>query len=1014
MRLISSRPVALLCLASLSLLGADRCEPPVPTTPPESSFVAFESGPVRPLALSPDGHRLFAVNTPDNQLEIFRVGSDGIGHQASVPVGMEPVAVAVRDQRYVWVVNHLSDSVSIVDVIEQRVAQTLLVGDEPRDIVFARGRAFVTTAHRGQHRTDPSIAGVPGAGDPQLTTDGVPRADVWVFDAAKPGGAVGGVPLAILSFFADTPRALAVSPDGSTVYAAAFHSGNQTTIIPEGAVCDGFQVGPCDIYGLPRPGGNPGPATNHAGVPAPEVGLIVRYDRQSQQWEDELGRSWDSLVRFDLPDRDVFAIDAETLAQTGAWPHVGTVLFNMIANPVSGKLYVSNTEALNEVRFEGPGTFVEQSGAKTPGEPSTVQGHLHEARITVIDGSQVLPKHLNGHIDYAVRPAPPGTRDHSLATPLEMAVSPDGATLYVAAFGSSRVGVLSTAALEEDALDPTVASAAYLDVSGGGPGGLVLDPARGRLYVATRFDNGVSVIDLASKSEAQHVTLHNPEPQEVVAGRPVLYDANLTSSNGEASCSSCHIFGDLDSLAWDLGDPDGDPIDNPIPINLDPAAALIQALGGFQDLNGTGVRDELSSMKGPMTTQTLRGMVNSGHMHWRGDRVRGFFGSDDPNTNDSRLSFKNFIVAFPGLVGLDVPPTDPGLQADMDRFTDFALALALPPNPVRALDNSLTPAQERGRDFYHGGTDPLNPILSDGLVGGQDLGFAFTCEGCHTLDPAQGFFGTGGNASFEFEQQIMKVPHLRNAYTKVGMFGLMLAPDFFLPGDNGHKGDQVRGFGFLHDGSSDTLFRFFRSIVFDPDTFSDPTLGTQGAGFHNDAERSDMEQFVLAFPSDFAPIVGQQVTLNLENGADVGARIDLLLQRSVTPYVSKFADGGTECDLIVKGSQAGRPVGFLHQGAGSFLRDDGSTLSDADLRARAGALGPLTYTCVPPGSGHRLGVNRDDDGFLDGGDNCPAQANDDQADADDDGVGDVCDNCPDSWNPLQHDLDTDGVGAVCS
>ena len=25
-------------------------------------------------------------------------------------------------------------------------------------------------------------------------------------------------------------------------------------------------------------------------------------------------------------------------------------------------------------------------------------------------------------------------------------------------------------------------------------------------------------------------------------------------------------------------------------------------------------------MKGPMTTQTLRGMDNSGAMHWRGDR----------------------------------------------------------------------------------------------------------------------------------------------------------------------------------------------------------------------------------------------------------------------------------------------------------------------------------------------------------------------------------------------------------
>jgi hypothetical protein len=27
---------------------------------------------------------------------------------------------------------------------------------------------------------------------------------------------------------------------------------------------------------------------------------------------------------------------------------------------------------------------------------------------------------------------------------------------------------------------------------------------------------------------------------------------------------------------------------------------------------------------------------------------------------------------------------------------------------------------------------------------------------------------------------------------------------------------------------------------------------------------------------------------------------------------------------------------------------------------------PLTYTCVPPGSGKRVGVDRDEDGFWDG------------------------------------------------
>src|SRR5690349_14520359 len=77
---------------------------------PARAFVTFESGQVRPLAMSPDGARLFVCNTPDNRLEIFDVGAGGLTHAGSVPVGLEPVAVAARTNGEVWVVNFLSDS----------------------------------------------------------------------------------------------------------------------------------------------------------------------------------------------------------------------------------------------------------------------------------------------------------------------------------------------------------------------------------------------------------------------------------------------------------------------------------------------------------------------------------------------------------------------------------------------------------------------------------------------------------------------------------------------------------------------------------------------------------------------------------------------------------------------------------------------------------------------------------------------------------------------------------------
>jgi YVTN family beta-propeller protein len=853
-----------------------------------ATFTTFESGQVRPLAMSPDGSRLFAVNTPDDYLEIFTVSAvDGsLTHAASVPVGLEPVAVAARSNTEVWVVNHLSDSVSIVDVgaSPPRVTRTLLVGDEPRDIVFAGTggtRAFITTAHRGQNR----------AGDPQLTTAGVGRADVWVFDATSLGPtSLGGTRLALLTLFTDTPRALAVSPGGSTVYAAGFHTGNRTTSISEGAVCDGGASAPaCNVSGTIMPGGLPAPNTNFQSIAGPETGLIVRFDAGSGHWEDQLGRNWDNAVRFDLPDRDVFAINANNLAATPTpFVGVGTILFNMVTNPVSGKVYVSNTEAHNEVRFEGPGVF----------GGSTVRGHLHEARITVLDGASVLPRHLNKHIDYGVVPSPAGIKEASLAIPTGLAVTADGATLYVAAFGSSEVGVFDTGELEGDTFVPSAAD--HIAVSGGGPSGLVLNEASHRLYVFTRFDNAVSVIDTVSASEIAHHPVHDPEPAAVVNGRHVLYDARLSSSNGEASCASCHVFGDFDSLAWDLGNPDDVTLANPNPFEV-----------------GSG--NPFHPLKGPMTTQSLRGMANHGPMHWRGDRTGGNDPGGDPL--DENAAFKKFIVAFDGLLGRGGPIS----PTDMQAFADFILQVTYPPNPVRSLDDSLTAAQQAGHDLFFG-------AVTDGVR---------NCDGCHHLDPAAGFFGTQGRSSIEGEPQEFKIPHLRNLYQKVGMFG-MPAVSFFRSGDNGDKGDQVRGFGFLHDGSCDTLFRFHGAVAF---SFGAP-------------EAANLEQFLLASDSNLKPVVGQQVTLTSTNAAAAGPRITLL--------AAQAAAGA--CELTVKGVLAGEERGWLRLAGGTFRSDRGSeaTLTDAQLRGQASTAGQeRTYLCVPPGSGLRVGVDRDEDGFFD-------------------------------------------------
>ena len=118
--------------------------------------------------------------------------------------------------------------------------------------------------------------------------------------------------------------------------------------------------------------------------PAPPPSQIVRFDDVSGQWRDDEGRDWSAFVPFTLPDQDVFEIDANASAATMQasvvpFAQVGTILFNMAVNPVSGRVYVTNTDARNHIRFEG----------HTPGFTS-VRGHIADSRITVLDGVNVL------------------------------------------------------------------------------------------------------------------------------------------------------------------------------------------------------------------------------------------------------------------------------------------------------------------------------------------------------------------------------------------------------------------------------------------------------------------------------------------------------------------------------------------------------------------------------------------------------------------------------------------------
>jgi hypothetical protein len=172
------------------------------------------------------------------------------------------------------------------------------------------------------------------------------------------------------------------------------------------------------------------------------------------------------------------------------------------------------------------------------------------------------------------------------------------------------------------------------------------------------------------------------------------------------------------------------------------------------------------------------------------------------------------------------------------------------------------------------------------------------------------------------------------------------------------QGDQIRGFGYIHNGGVDTVFRFLSTFPF--------TEGFVPEGFpfgpEGDSQRRDVESFLHAFDSNMAPIVGQQVTLDRTNAATAGPRIDLLISRASTEGGSEAH--APECELVVTTRLFGRERGYLYlDGPGVFRPSEHGQpdLTDAQLRALAW-FRELTYTCVPLGSGQRVALDADLDG----------------------------------------------------
>lgn len=994
-----------------------------------SSFVNWESPHVSPIALSPSGALLAAVNTADNRVELFSVDSlnGSLTPSAAIDVGLDPVSARFRTNTELWVVNHISDSVSVIDTTSGKVVRTIATADEPADVVFA------TTSELGL---------IPVEVHAFVSCS---QADtIQVFDVDT--GALFGE----IAIQGEDPRALCVSADGRTVYAAIFESANGTTILagdsnppsPSQAVNNpgvnpywddpsipGDERDPLVAAMFPTPTWiNPPPNTvflpgdqtekqfspaisafNPATDQAPNVGLIVR--KQGTDWVDDNGVAWTDAFSlpagstdlltpagridgWDLLDHDVAVIDADGFDDSGPDPiwtptYAGEMLNAVMAigiRPDSGSdvITVVGTDAINEVRYEPNlnGRFLRVlAGGFAQGSPSAT-------------GTSDVNTHLSYPAGPSFTSAPQSVREQSVGDPraITWINSQRG---FVAGMGSNNLIEIEPVG-GGGAGDFQRVAAQPVEV-GEGPTGLVADASANRLYVMNKFSASITVLDTTVAGAASHVQtvdLFDPTPDAITEGRKFLYDTHEFSGLGYVSCASCHIDGRTDRLAWDLGNPAG--VVEPFQGNC------VDVTGGCKDFH---------PMKGPMLTQTLQDIIGKEPHHWRGDRT----------------GIEHFNGAYHELLGADIPVGNVAVldAVQMQQFEDFLATIYYPPNPYRNLDNSLsstvsleghwtTPKGFPGAPAVPGqdplgdsGTNTASAIIGRELytdVPGIALGGR--CATCHTIPTGAGRSsvpdGMGGLMANSFpspngEEHLLihrmdslsnvsfKVPQLRNLYERTGY--------------NHLRDDSVIGFGYSPDGHFSSLEAFVSQFSIN--------LGTlTNASVQDDQETlAAFTAFLLSFAgsestsgdiatdpifgtgplpvgvnsNDSHAAVGYQTTLTggpLPTGstAELEAEVFPILERD---KMAPVLDLEKYVGLVARGTIAGERRGWAWAEYNVLLaehmyRSDTASeplISHADLVLLAqDSTQPdnsLTFTVVPDGTGDRIGIDRDEDGALD-------------------------------------------------
>lgn len=903
--------------ASLALFAVEQIAPNFASATPatDDSFVNWEHPHVTPLAITPSGARLLAVNTPDNRLEVFDTSGLAPVRMSAIPVGLDPVSVRIRGEYEAWVVNHVSDSISIVDLLEGRVVRTLFTRDEPADVVFAGEpeRAFVTCSQENI---------------------------VQVFDLDD----LAADPLEV-SVVGEEPRALTVSADGTRVYLAVYESGNSSTILGGDKVVEGLW--PPNVVNLvngPYSGQNPPPNSGDQFSPAinpelpapPVVSHIVRKDAQGR-WMDDNEADWTTVVSgplaaesgripgWDLADHDLVIIDADSLAVEYI-RSLMNINMALAVNPATGEVAVVGTDATNEVRFE----------------PNLTSSFVR-VLVAVVDpdtgAKQVLD--LNDHLDYSINTIPQVERNKSIGDPRGIAWDASGLKAFVSGMGSNNLVVIDPSG-QRAGLNPTIEV-------GEGPTGVVLDPDGDRLFVLNKFESSISVVDLATELESARTPFHDPSPAAIKLGRKHIYGTHETSGLGQVSCAACHIDSRMDRLAWDLGNPAGSMV-----------GLEGQNLFGGSSFVDYAVFEDFHPMKGPLLTQTLQDIIGKEPFHWRGDKFGiedfngtfiGLHGDDEVLTPEEMQEMEDFLATM-HFAPNPFRNIDNSLKTDIELSGHFASG------------NHETPA---GEQMPNG--NPVNGLAlftPPNLLGNAGK----ACATCHTLP---GGFGTDRQWDGSQWNEIPVGPfgesHLALTAPKFqAIHTANIAPLRNLFERTGYKLNKplsTAGFGIRHDGTLDGAESSLSQSVFFQIT--------------SDQMISDLVAFIKSLTGSELPVGDGTLEIlppgpdSQDTHAGVGQQVSFedLLGLSVDElerYGTLIAEGELDRLGLVAQAQVNGELRSAALVAPGLWQSDraAESWSQIELEGFAGVGSPVLITAVVEGHEVRIGLDRDSDGVFDG------------------------------------------------